>query len=130
DELRQLEQNAPEALTRVQAERTAVVPVVDAAAAKLSDLQASYAGEELATIADNVPQAQQRLAFAEEQLATAEAAVGAGDGARAAVGIRAAEEATAQARLLADAIAKLGDDLATAERDAAALIDDLEKDIA
>jgi len=130
DELRQLEQNAPEALTRVQAERTAVVPVVDAAAAKLSDLQASYAGEELVTIADNVPQAQQRLAFAEEQLAAAEAAVGDGDGARAAVGIRAAEEATAQARLLADAIAKLGDDLATAERDAAALIDDLEKDIA
>jgi uncharacterized membrane protein YgcG len=130
DELRKLEQNAPEALSRTQSERTAVGDAGDAAAARLASLQAAYAPEELATIADNLHQAQQRLTFADEQLTTAQTAIGAGDGARAAVSIRAGEEAIAQARLLQQAIGKLGDDLATAETDAAALIAELEKDIA
>lgn len=130
DDLRQLEQNAPEALARVQAQRADVAQGAGAASARLAELQAAYAAEELATIADNLPQAQQRLAFADEQLSAAQAAVGGGDGAAAAVSIRAAEEATAQAGLLYAAVGKLGDDLATADRDAAALIAELEKDLA
>ncbi|RZI95934.1 MAG: TPM domain-containing protein, partial [Microbacterium sp.] len=130
DELRQLEQNAPEALARIQSERAAVAGATGTATSRLSELRASYAPEELATVADNLPQAQQRLTFADEQLAAAQAAVGGGDGASAAVSIRAAEEATAQAKLLYDAVAKLGDDLATAERDAAALVAELDTDLA
>lgn len=130
DELRKLEQNAPEALRRVQGERTKAAAALDQATARLHDLQAAYAPEALATIADNPAQAQQRLAFADEQLTAAQAAIGAGDGGEAAVGIRAAEEAVGQATLLEDAIGKLADDLSAGERNAAALVTELEGDIA
>ena len=90
----------------------------------------SYAPEALATVADNPDQARQRIAFADEQLAAAQAAIGAGKGGEAAVGIRAAEEAVGQAVLLEDAIDKLGADLAAGEQSAAALIAELEQDIA
>ncbi|MFT4213573.1 MAG: TPM domain-containing protein, partial [Microbacterium sp.] len=130
DELRKLEQNAPEALTRVQELRTAVGASDVTAAATLGALQQSYAPEALATIADNPAQSKQRLAFADEQLSTAQRAIGAGDGATAAVSIRAAEDAVDQARLLQNAVGKLGADLAKAEQDAAALIADVSSDLA
>lgn len=129
DELRKLEQNAPEALTRVQTEKAKAEASLDGAAAHLQTLRSSYAPEALATVADNPEQARQRLAFAEEQLADAQTAISAGKGGEAAVGIRAAEEAVGQAVLLEDAIGKLADDLATGEQSAAALIADLEQDV-
>lgn len=130
DELRKLEQNAPEALARVQEARAQAAAALDSAAARLQVMRASYAPEALATVADNPEQARQRLAFADEQLAVAQAAIGAGDGGQAAVGIRAAEEAVAQATLLEDAIGKLEKDFADAEQNAAALVAELEADIA
>ncbi|MFT4051807.1 MAG: TPM domain-containing protein [Microbacterium sp.] len=130
DELRQLEQNAPEALAKVQELRTRVAGEHDASARSLATLQQSYSPAALTTIADNPAQAQQRLAFADEHLAAAQKDVGAGDGAQAAVGIRAAEDAVAQADLLHKAIGKLAADLAKAESDAAALVANLEQDIA
>jgi uncharacterized membrane protein YgcG len=130
DELRKLEQNAPEALARVQDERTKAAASLDQAAARLQQLQSAYASEALATIVDNPAQARQRLAFADEQLTAAQTAIGAGDGGEAAVGIRAAEEAVGQATLLEDAIEKLQADLAAAERNATALVAELESDIA
>lgn len=130
DELRKLEQNAPEALARVQAERAKAAASLDQATARLQALGSSYAPEALATIADNPEQARQRLAFADEQLAAAQTAIGAGDGGEAAVGIRAAEEAVGQAALLQEAVDKLGNDLAQAERSASALFTELQSDIA
>ena len=130
DELRKLEQNAPEALARVQEARAQAAAALDSAAARLQVMRASYAPEALATVADNPEQARQRLAFADEQLAAAQAAIGAGDGGQAAVGIRAAEEAVAQATLLEDAIGKLEKDFTDAEQNAAALVAELEADIA
>lgn len=130
DELRKLEQNATEALARVQDARAKAAASLDDAAARLETLRASYAPEALATVADNPEQARQRLAFADEQLAAAQTAIGAGDGGEAAVGIRAAEEAVGQATLLEDAIQKLATDLAEGERSAAALVAELESDIA
>lgn len=130
DELRKLEQNAPEALARVQDARAKAAASLDDAAARLQTLGSSYAPEALATVADNPEQARQRLAFADEQLAAAQTAIGAGDGGEAAVGIRAAEEAVGQATLLEDAIEKLATDLAEGERSAAALVAELESDIA
>ncbi|GAA5211364.1 TPM domain-containing protein [Microbacterium kyungheense] len=130
DELRKLEQNAPEALRRVQDERTKAAASLDQATTRLRELQGSYAPEALATVADNPAQAQQRLTFADQQLTAAQAAIGAGDGGEAAVGIRAAEEAVGQATLLENAIDKLADDLAAGERNAAALVTELEADIA
>lgn len=130
DELRKLEQNAPEALARVQEARAKAAASLDGAAARLQALTSSYAPEALATIVDNPEQARQRLAFADEQLAAAQASIGAGKGGEAAVGIRAAEEAVGQAVLLEDAIGKLADDLVAGERSAAGLIAELEQDVA
>lgn len=130
DELRRLEQNAPEALAHVEAEHTKAAASLAGAAANLQALRSAYAPEALATVADNPDQAQQRLAFAAEQLTAARAALTAGDGGEAAVGIRAAEEAVGQAVLLEDAIGKLAADLAAGEQSAAALITELETDVA
>lgn len=130
DELRKLEQNAPEALARVHEERAKAAEALDEAARRLQALQSSYAAEALATVADNPEQARQRLAFADEQLAAAQTAIGAGNGGQAAVGIRAAEEAVGQAELLEKAIDKLATDLAEGERSATALVAELESDIA
>ncbi len=130
DELRRLEQNAPESLARVQEQRAAAAAAIESADAHLSTLATTYAPEALATVADNPDQARQRIAFADEQLAAAQTAIGAGKGGEAAVSIRAAEEAVGQAVLLEEAIDKLGRDLAEGERSAAALITELTADIA
>jgi len=130
DELRKLEQNAPEALARVQEQRTAVAGRLDAAEAALQTLHGSYAPEALATVADNPQQARERITFADEQLAQAARAIAAGDGGAAAVGIRAAEDAVEQAALLEDAVGRLHADLVQGEKDATALIADLEHDMA
>lgn len=130
DELRKLEQNAPEALARVHDERQKVGAALAGADTRLQILGGSYAPEALATIADNPAQAVQRLSFADEQLALAETLIGAGKGGEAAVSIRAAEDAVGQADLLEQAIDKLGADLAAGEKDAAALITELEGDVA
>lgn len=130
DELRKLEQNAPEALARVQEQRQAATPAVDAAAEALRTLTTSYAPEALATVADNPAQAADRLAFADAELVEAQQAIGAGNGGEAAVSIRGAEEAVGQAMLLVQAISTLGADLARAEQTAAALARELEQDVA
>lgn len=130
DELRRLEQNAPESLARVQEQRAQAAASIDAAEQQLRTLATTYAPEALSTVADNPAQARQRIAFADEQLAAAQAAIGAGKGGEAAVGIRAAEEAVGQAALLEQAIVTLGRDFAAGEQSAAALITELESDIA
>ncbi|MGQ3201089.1 TPM domain-containing protein [Microbacterium aurantiacum] len=129
DELRRLEQNAPEALARVQEEREQVLGALATADATLARLRGSYADEALAAVADNPSQARSRIEFADEQIAIATAAIGAGRGGEAAVGIRAAEEAVSQARLLEQAVETLAVDLVEGERGAQALITELERDI-
>ncbi len=130
DELRKLEQNAPEALAPVTQQRAEAAASIDAARARLQKLSERYAPEALSTIADNPEQAAQRLAFAEDQLTAAATAITAGENGEAAVSIRAAEDAVGQAVLLETAIEKLGTDLAAGETSAAALITELERDIA
>jgi uncharacterized membrane protein YgcG len=129
DELRKLEQNAPEALARAQGERQKAAASLEGADTQLQALKAAYAPAALATVADNPEQARQRIAFADEQLAAAQTAIGAGQGGEAAVGIRAAEEAIGQAVMLEDAIGKLAADLSAGEANAAALITELEQDV-
>jgi uncharacterized membrane protein YgcG/predicted nucleic acid-binding Zn-ribbon protein len=130
DELRKLEQNAPEALARVQQAHAQASAALEAAESRLQDLRRQYAPDALATITDNPEQARQRLDFAAEQLAAAQSAIASGSGGEAAVGIRAAEEAVGQATLLEDAIGKLAADLVEGERSATALMAELESDIA
>lgn len=130
DRLRDLEQNAPEALARIQQERNAAGAGLDGAVTSLERLRSAYAPEELSTIDDNPEQARSRLTYADEQLASAQQSIAAGDGAAAAVSLRTAEGAVAQAAQLEASVEKVATDLATAERDAAALITDLEQDVA
>lgn len=130
DALRDLAKNAPEALVRVQQRRAEAGARVAEADALLARLRADYRADALGAVADNPAQARDRLAFADARLADAQREVAAGDGAAAAVGIRAAEQAVAQAAQLQDAVAKLGDDLEAAERDGAALVTELEADLA
>lgn len=130
DRLRDLEQNAPEALARIQQERNAAGAGLDGAVTSLERLRSAYAPEELATIDDNPEQARSHLTYADEQLASAQQSIAAGDGAAAAVSLRTAEGAVAQAAQLEASVEKVATDLATAERDAAALITDLEQDVA
>ncbi|SDQ81567.1 TPM domain-containing protein [Microbacterium sp. cf332] len=130
DRLRALEQNAPEALVRIQQQRAAAATGLDDAVASIERLRAAYAPEELATIGDNHDQARSRLDYADEQLEAAQRAIAAGDGSAAAVSLRAAEGAVAQAAQLEAAVEKVSADLTTAERDATALIADLEQDVA
>lgn len=130
DELRQLEQNAPEALARVQALHAEVSAAQAAVAPRLATLAESYAPEALATVVENPEHAAQLLTFADEQLRVAQQAIGAGDGARAAVGIRAAEDAVGEAKMLQDAVGGLGTDLAQGDQDAARLLAELDVDLA
>lgn len=130
DELRALEQNAPEALARVQALRVDLTGAPEQATAALAALQQVYAPVALATIVDNPTQATERLTFADERLHMAQQEIAEGDNAAAAVSIRAAEDAVAQADLLQKAVGRLGTDLAKGETDAAALIADIEQDLA
>lgn len=130
DRLRDLEQNAPEALVRIQQDRAAAGTGLDGAVASLERLRSAYAPEELATIGDNPDQARSRLTYADEQLDAAQRAIAAGDGANAAIALRAAEGAVAQATQLETSVEKVSADLATAERDASALVTELEQDVA
>lgn len=130
DALRKLEANAPEALAHVQGERVTVAPMIVAAAQSLQTLAGRYSANALATVGDNPAQASTRLAFADEQLDTAQRLIGEGKGGEAAVSIRAAEEAVDQAKMLAQAVDKLGADLAGAEQAVTAAIAHLESDVA
>jgi uncharacterized membrane protein YgcG len=129
DELRKLEQDAPGALARTTADRDGAAAAIDTAADHLRTLGLSYAPEALATVADNVDQARQRLDFASEQLSVAQTAIAGGDAGAAAVHVRAAEEAVSQARLLEQAIDSLGEDLAAGEQHVDALLQELESDV-
>ncbi|GAA3767626.1 TPM domain-containing protein [Microbacterium kribbense] len=130
DELRKLEQNAPEALARIQQERAKAGDGMAPAATALQKLGIDYAPESLSTVTDNIDQATQRLAFADEQLNAAQTAMAAGNGGQAAVAIRAGEQAVDQALLLQRAIGKLGTDLAAAQEQIGPMIIDLESDLA
>jgi hypothetical protein len=130
DELRRLEQNAPEALARVQVDRARVADALGDADMTLARLAQTYSPDALATVADNPAQARTRLEFADQRLAEAQSDLGAGRGGEAAVGIRAAEDAVAQADRLEHAIDSLAADMVEGERQAAALITDIESDIA
>ncbi len=119
DALRKLEQDPAGALTRVTTQRDAAAAAIGTATEHLTTLSASYAPEALATID-----------FAGTELTAAHASIDAGDTGAAALHLRAAEEAVGQAQLLEQAIDSLGADLASGQTHAAALITELESDVA
>ena len=129
DALRDLERNAPEALARLESAATAVEGEVAPAAERLSGLRGQYGESALAPVADNPEQAQVRMTFARASLTAARTAVDAGQGGRAAMSIRAAEEAVDQAKLLSGAIERLAADLAAADQSLVAGVAELDRDV-
>ncbi|KJL28328.1 TPM domain-containing protein [Microbacterium oxydans] len=130
DELRKLEQNAPQELERVRAERAALQPALAAAAPALAALSATYDAAALRTVTDNPAQAQERAALADHSIDSAARAIAAGETGAAAFAIRTAEQSVAQAGQLTQAISSLGADLSAIEAQAQALVAELQGDIA
>ena len=130
DELRGLEQNAEQALAKVQEHRAAVAAAVATAPAALQALAADYDSSALQTVAGNPAEAASRLELADTHIAEATAHLAEGKRGEAAFAIRTAEEAVLQAGQLATAITTLQADLASTEDQAKALIADLEQDLA
>ena len=130
EELRKLEQNAPEALGRLRTQRAALEAKIAAAPQALAALAAIFAPGALSTVTDNPDQASSRLALADRALTDAEQHLASDQAGQAAFAIRAGEEAVHQAAQLVEAIDTLGVDLAAIEEQARALIADLENDLA
>ncbi|MBZ4488680.1 TPM domain-containing protein [Microbacterium sp. cx-55] len=128
--LRRLGADAPAAIERLGALRTAAGDALPAAADRLARLEATYAGSALVTVADNVAQAQHRLGFADEQLAAARAALATGDTGSAALALRATEDALTQAQGLAQAVRTLDEQLTAAAAQVPVLRAEIEREIA
>lgn len=129
-DLRRIEQDLPASHERLRSARAEAAPALEAAGERFARLAATYPATALATVADNTAQAADRLALADDQLTAVGAAISAGDTGRAAVAIRTAEQAIAQARQLADAVGAHGDRLVAASAEIPALRAELARDIA
>lgn len=132
--LRAIEQNAPAALAEAVARREQAGARGAQSRAEAERLAAAYAADELGALdgADGaVQQAEQLLAFAEDRERAASTALGAAppDSGAAAVAIREAEAAVAQADEIHRAIAARGSELASIEARCAELIGELEADV-
>jgi len=130
EELRALEADAPAALASTREKHAAVAASLTTAESELERLRERFADDALAPVTDNPAQARARLDFARTQEDAADAALGAGRTGEAAVAIRAAQAAVAQAEILERAITTLGDQLDEAQRRAAALVAEIEGDLA
>lgn len=114
DRLRALERNAPQALAAAEAVLDDVSGRMVSAEAALGVMRERYAPTASAPVSGAVEQAKDRLEFATNGLAQARKAVEGGDNGTAAVHVRAAEGAVAQAERLVDAVDRRARELAEA----------------
>ncbi|WP_346058266.1 TPM domain-containing protein [Leucobacter alluvii] len=132
ERLRAIEQNAPAALAAAAARREQAAAQAAQTAAEVASLTATFAPEELAALEGAPQQAEALLAFAAERENAAASALSATppESGAAAVSIREAEAAIAQAETIHQSIAARGPELAGVEARCAELISELEADIA
>ncbi|MCX5376096.1 TPM domain-containing protein [Streptomyces sp. NBC_00091] len=130
DRLRDLEKNAPQALTTVEAHFRALTGRTATAEATLTALTGRYADSASAPVASNPEQAKDRLLFATTNLGEARAAIDGGDNGRAAVHVRAAEGAVDQAATLVDAVERRAQELAEAAGKLPGALTETEADLA
>ncbi|KGM10290.1 TPM domain-containing protein, partial [Cellulomonas carbonis] len=116
DELRDLQQRAPELLATDEARAREVRTRIEPARRTLERLRTTYPAEALASVAANPDQAEALLTQVDEAVARGRAALEAGDRAEAVDLARASENAVGQAVTLLDAVDRAGDDLASAGR--------------
>lgn len=103
EQLRDLENRVPDALTALDAAVPEAEQKVAAAETTLVRLRSAYADSALAEVGDNAEQASQRLDFVQTAEDKARTSWAAGDRPTAALAVRAAEEALDQVRTLAEA---------------------------
>lgn len=132
DDMRNLLIDAPnrlDGLTRDLVELTGRTP---ASEAELNRLTAAHPASVLAPIADNVRMARERIAFAEQYIDAARAALGlpVGQQGGAVAAIRTAESAIGQARTLLDAVDNAASNIQQARDGLPSALDELRKDIA
>jgi hypothetical protein len=130
DDLRALEKRIPQASSEIEAAAAAVQARIAQSTDALAALAGRYTDDSLATVHDNIAQATERLAFVETALAAAKQKSDAGDTSAAAIGVRAAEESVDQAKLLLDAVDRLGQDLAKNQQTIDATMAELASDLA
>ncbi|MER6613842.1 TPM domain-containing protein [Streptomyces xantholiticus] len=114
DRLRDLEQDAPQALAAVEAAFEDISGRVVSAEAALGVMRDRYTPSAAAPVANDVEQAKDRLEFATNSLGRARQAVEADDNGTAAVQVRAAEAGVAQATRLIEAVDRRAQELAEA----------------
>ena len=130
DELRKLEQNAPQALATVVTDAEAVTARLMTARATLATLQASFSSAALSSISDNPDQVAKLLEFVGTAGSSAQAAIRGGDTGAAAINVRAAQASIGQTTQLLDSIDTLASGLADAKGALAAAIADTQQDLA
>ncbi|MCU0114165.1 TPM domain-containing protein [Curtobacterium poinsettiae] len=130
DQLRSLEDGVEDAAASLAQAVAAAPASVGSAAAALDRVRARYTGRTLATVANNVDQAHQVLAFATERSNAATASIAAGDKGEAVVAVRDAQHALAQVQQLTDGAlaAEQSFDEATARAEAMRI--DIQGDVA
>lgn len=130
DELRKLENNAPQALADVITATAEAREKLPAAEALLAELSSRYAASALRPVAENGTQASKLLEFAETSATAAQEAIATGKTGDAAIAVRAAQASVGQATSLFTAIEALGADLDKAAASLDALVADTTQDIA
>ncbi|MET9424158.1 TPM domain-containing protein [Streptomyces sp. NPDC006540] len=130
DRLRALERNAPQALDTAEAAFQDVNGRVVSAEATLGVMRERYAPSAAAPVANDVEQAKDRLEFATAALERARQAVEADDNGSAAVQVRAAEGAVAQAARLIEAVDRRAQELAEAAGKLPSALTETETDLA
>lgn len=130
DSLRKLEKNAPEALAAAQRAAKETAARTEAARATLARLRERYTDAALTQVADNVEQADERLAFVETAARQAQEKLSANETGAAVVAVRAAEESVHQANVLLDAIDKSARGLDEARADLERAVTQAAQDVA
>lgn len=130
EQLRALEKNAPEVAAQLSSRIDAVSGRVAATRSILGELSSRYSPTAVDDVEDDADQAEDRLRFARDQVGSAQEAVSAGDSGRAAVLLRAGQQAAEQASGLLDAVATRASDLREAESALAGRIAEIRSDVA
>lgn len=126
DELRGLESRIEPERLELTARRAAAEAKLPATAATVEALRARYTGQVVAGVSANAEEARERLEFAGTALADVQSA----DPPRAALTLRAAEEAVAQAETLIGAVERAQSDLDSARAGVDALLAEVESELA
>lgn len=111
NELRDLEKNAPAALSALEQRAGELAEPVSEAERRLVDLHSRYADSALVEVNDNARDARERLEFISSAVAKARQSLESSELSTAALAIRAGEEAAAQVTTLVEAVGKASDHL-------------------